>query len=37
LLYRRLVAFLWWFRGFKRMEIGDRMRERIAGERRERV
>ena len=39
LLYRRLVAFLWWFGGFKRPKMGDQMRERererIAGERRE--
>jgi hypothetical protein len=39
LLYRRLVAFLWWFGGFKRPKMGDQMRERererITGERRE--
>jgi hypothetical protein len=28
LLYWRLVAFMWWFRGFKWPEMGDRMRER---------
>jgi hypothetical protein len=28
LLYRRLVAFLWWLGGFKRPEMRDRMRER---------
>jgi hypothetical protein len=28
LLYRRLVAFLWWFGGFKRPKMGDQMRER---------
>jgi hypothetical protein len=38
LLYRRLVAFLWWFTGFKRSKMGYRTRgERIADERRERV
>jgi hypothetical protein len=28
LLYKRLETFLWWFGGFKRPEMGDRMRER---------
>ena len=27
LLYRRLTTFLWWFRGFKRSKMGDRMRK----------
>jgi hypothetical protein len=34
-LYRRLTTFLWWFGGFTRPEMGDRLRERIVGERRE--
>jgi hypothetical protein len=37
LLYRRIETFLWWFGFFTRPEMGDRMRERIAGERRERL
>jgi len=28
LLYRRVETFLWWFGGFTRLEMGDRMRER---------
>jgi hypothetical protein len=36
LLYRRLVAFLWWFGGFKRAKMGDRMRERESPARGER-
>jgi hypothetical protein len=37
LLYRRLETFLWWFEGLTQLEMGDRMRERITGERRERL
>ena len=37
LLYRRLLAFLWWFRGFKRPEMEDWMRERESLVRGERV
>jgi hypothetical protein len=37
LLYRRLVAFLWWFGGFKWPKMGDQMRERESPARGERV
>jgi hypothetical protein len=36
LLYRRVETFLWWFRGFTRPEMGDRMRERESPARGER-
>jgi len=36
LLYRRLVAFLWWFGGFKRSKMRYRMRERESPARGER-
>jgi len=36
LLYRRLSTFLWWFGGFTRPEMGDRMRERESPARGER-
>jgi hypothetical protein len=36
LLYTRLETFMWWFGGLRRPDIGDRRRERVAGERRER-
>jgi hypothetical protein len=36
LLYRRLLAFMWWFGGFKQLEMGDRMRERESPARGER-
>ena len=37
LLYRWVETFLWWFGFFTRPEMGDRMREKIAGERTERL
>ena len=37
LLYIRVETFLLWFGGLRRPKMGDRMRESIAGERRERV
>jgi len=36
LLYRRLETFMWLFGGFKRPEMGDRMRERESPARGER-
>jgi hypothetical protein len=37
LLERSQVTFLWWSRVFKWPEVGDLMRERNAGRRRERI
>jgi hypothetical protein len=37
LLCRRLATFLLWCGGLRRPERGDRKRERVAGERRERL
>jgi hypothetical protein len=36
LLYRRVETFLWWFGGFTRPEMEDRMRERESSARGER-